>query len=110
MSLPVTIVILTKNEQHDLPACLASIMPYTDDCIVLDSGSDDGTVEIARAAAVPVYVNPFSGFGDQRNWAIDRIPHRYDWALHLDADERITPAFAAELKSLLASNPTEAGF
>lgn len=110
MTLPVTVVILTKNEQCDLPDCIASVVPYSDDCIVLDSGSDDDTVAIARAAGVPVYVNAFSGFGDQRNWAIDHLPHRYDWVLHLDADERMTPAFAAELQEILRGNPSEAGF
>lgn len=110
MSLPVTVVVLTKNEQQDLPGCLASVAIYTDDCIVLDSGSNDATVAIARAADIPVYVNPFSGFGDQRNWAIDQIPHRYDWVLHLDADERMTPAFASELSAILAKDPPEAGF
>lgn len=110
MKLPVTVVVLTKNEERGLPACLASITPHTDDCIILDSGSDDGTVAVARAAGVCVYANRFSGFGDQRNWAIDHIPHRYNWVLHLDADERMTPAFAAEISTILANDPQEAGF
>lgn len=110
MILPVTVVVLTQNEQQDLPDCIASVTPYTDDCIVLDSGSNDDTVAIARAEGIPVYINSFSGFGDQRNWAIDQIPHRYDWVLHLDADERMTPAFAAELQEILRRNPSESGF
>jgi glycosyltransferase involved in cell wall biosynthesis len=109
-ALPLTVVILTQDEEKNLPECLRSVIGRVDDIHVLDSGSTDGTVAVARGFGVPVHVHPFSGFGQQRNWAIDNIPHAHPWVLHLDADERMTPELYAELQSLLASHPVEAGF
>ena len=108
--MPVTVVVLTMNEEGSLPGCLASLDGVTDDVHVLDSGSTDGTVYVAREAGVPIHVNPFRGFGTQRNWAIDHIPHDHKWVFHLDADERFTPELADELRALLDSDPAEAGF
>jgi len=110
MKIPVTVVILTKNEANDLPGCITATLAFSDDVVVLDSGSTDGTADIARQAGVPVFENHFTGFGDQRNWAIDHIPHRYQWALHLDADERPTPAFVDELRAIVESSSRNAGF
>ena len=107
---PFTTVVLTHNEERSLPRCLASLSGVCDDVHVLDSGSTDGTAAVARAAGAAVHVNAFTGFGDQRNWAIDHVPHRYPWALHLDADERLTPELADELRAVLAADPAEAGF
>lgn len=110
MKVPVSIVVLTKNEEQDLPGCLEAAFRVTDDVLVLDSGSADRTREIAEAAGASFYEHHFSGFGDQRNWAIDHLPHRYPWVLHLDADERVTEAFESEVRTLLAAEPGEAGF
>lgn len=110
MSLPVSFVILTKNEAINLDACLDSIQQLSDDIHVLDSGSTDETVDIARRRDVKVHYNRFEGFGAQRNWAIDNIAVRYSWVFHLDADEHFTPELATELRALLESNPSEAGF
>lgn len=106
----VTIVVLTQDEESNLPSCLRSVLAISDDCHVLDSGSSDRTIEIARAMGATVHFNPFTGFGDQRNWAIDHIPHRYDWVLHLDADERLTDEFVIELAEIIRSMPDTAGF
>src|SRR5262249_38851896 len=92
---PITLVVLTKDEEHNIAGCLASTAAF-DDVHVLDSGSTDRTSEIAEAAGAKVWHNPFRGFGQQRNWAADHIPARYDWHLHLDADERLTPELVAE--------------
>ena len=105
-----TAVVLTYNEERSLPHCLASLEGVCDDVHVLDSGSADGTLAAAEAGGAAVHSNPFTGFGDQRNWAIDNVPHRHPWVLHLDADERLTPALAAELRRTLAADPAEAGF
>ncbi len=106
MTLPLTVVILAKNEAQDILPCLESLQPISDDIHVVDSGSLDQTVSIATAFGAHCHHHPFTGFGDQRNWAIDHIVHRYDWVLHLDADERATPEFAKELGEIL-SRPTE---
>ncbi|MFA6961786.1 MAG: glycosyltransferase family 2 protein [Opitutaceae bacterium] len=90
-----SIVILTLNEEQNLPFCLASTVGC-DDVVVLDSGSTDRTVEIARAAGARVFVNPFKNFADQRNHADAVIPFLHDWVFHLDADETLTPELVAE--------------
>ncbi len=106
---PVTVVILTLNEERNLPACLDSLIGF-DDIHVLDCGSSDRTTAIAAERGVPVHLNPFHGFGQQRNWAIDNIPTKHGWQLHLDADERMSPELAAELASVVAADSPHGGF
>lgn len=106
---PVSVLILTLNEEVNIADCLASCA-WSDDVHVLDSGSEDRTVEIARSLGAQVHVHPFESFGKQRNWAIDNIPLKYDWVFHLDADERFTPALVAEIDRLLSSGPSDPGF
>jgi acetyltransferase-like isoleucine patch superfamily enzyme/glycosyltransferase involved in cell wall biosynthesis len=108
-TVPVSVVILTLNEETNIPGCLASCA-WSDDVHVLDAGSTDGTVEIARAANVSVHTHPFKSFGEQRNWAIDNIPHKHEWVFHLDADERFTPELVEEISRILARDPVEACF
>ena len=108
--LPLSFVILTFNEERDLPRCLESLRDVSDDVAVLDSGSTDNTVAIAESYGCRVYNHAFTGFGDQRNWAIDNIPGRYEWTFHLDADERITPALCQEIGTVLEQTQSEAGF
>jgi glycosyltransferase involved in cell wall biosynthesis len=97
------------DEAVNIAACLRSCVSC-DDVHVVDSGSDDATRDIASAMGATVHRHPFESFGRQRNWAIDRITLRHDWVLHLDADERLTPALDAELRSIAASGPSEAGY
>jgi hypothetical protein len=66
---------------------------------------------VAAGRGVGVHLNaPFTGFGTQRNWAIDHVPAKYDWHLHLDADERMTPALTAELAAVVAADPPHGGY
>jgi hypothetical protein len=97
-----SVVILTLNEERDLPLCLASVKDC-DDVVILDSGSTDRTVEIARAAGARVFANPFRNFGDQRNFAQRKIPFRHPWVMHLDADEQMTPELIGEANQATAS-------
>lgn len=106
---PVSVVILTLNEEVNIAECLASCA-WCDDVHVLDSGSMDRTVEIARGLGATVHHHPFESFGAQRNWAIDHIPMKHDWVFHLDADERFTPDLVAEMDRLLSREPRDAGF
>jgi glycosyltransferase involved in cell wall biosynthesis len=94
--LPISVVILTFNEEANIRDCIASCA-WCDDVHVLDSGSSDRTGEIARAMGATVHLNKFKSFGDQRNWAIDNIPCKHPWHFHLDADERFTPTLLEEM-------------
>ncbi len=90
-----SVVILTLNEERDLPRCLESIAGC-DDIVVLDSGSTDGTAALAAAAGARVFTRPFDNFAAQRNYAHRTVPFRHPWVFHLDADERMTPELFAE--------------
>jgi glycosyltransferase involved in cell wall biosynthesis len=105
----VSIVVLTMNEDINIRECLASCA-WSDDVHVLDSGSTDNTISLSREWGAKTHFNPFKSFGEQRNWAIDNIPLKYDWVFHLDADERFTPALVRAIKSLVESGPPDAGY
>ena len=76
-------------------ATLASAAEVSDDIHVVDSGSTDGTLAIIAEHGAQLVSHPFEDYGKQRNWAIDNLPLKYDWQLHLDADERLTPELTA---------------
>ncbi|MCU7547504.1 glycosyltransferase family 2 protein [Chitinophagaceae bacterium LB-8] len=92
----ISVIILTKNEAINLPACLQSVA-WSDDVHVLDSGSTDETIEIAYNHGVSVSSNPFESFAKQRNYALDHLPVRYEWILFLDADEIVNEQFRIAL-------------
>ena len=100
-----SVVILTLNEERNLPVTLASVR-HCDDIVILDSGSTDRTGEIARSAGARVFVNRFENFGQQRNFAQTAIAFRHDWVFHLDADERFTPELFAECEQIASRNPS----
>lgn len=93
-----SVVILTLNEERDLPACLASVVA-SDDIVVLDSGSTDRTIEIAHAAGARTFTRKFDNFAGQRNYAQEQIRFRHPWVFHLDADERFTPELVGECRA-----------
>jgi glycosyltransferase involved in cell wall biosynthesis len=101
----ISILILTKNEERDLPACLESVS-WSDDIHVLDSGSTDHTVDIARRCGARVIVRDYPGSakafgGDEaahRNWSLKNTAFKYPWVLLVDADERVTPQLRDSLK------------
>lgn len=95
-------VILTLNEEANLPSCLASLAGC-DDIVVLDSGSTDRTADLARQAGARVAVNAFRDFAQQRNHAHEAITFRHEWVFHLDADETMTPELHAECAAFAAS-------
>ncbi|MBC7368876.1 MAG: glycosyltransferase family 2 protein [Undibacterium sp.] len=92
-----SVLILTLNEERDLPRCLASVGDC-DDIVVLDSGSTDATADLARAAGARVVTRPFDNFAGQRNHAQHSLAFRHPWVFHLDADEQLTPELIAECK------------
>lgn len=102
----VSACLIVRDERVHLPRALASVA-FCDEIVVVDSGSTDGTQQLARDAGARVVENPWPGFGAQRNLAIDHATG--DWILEVDADETITPELAAELLAFLRTpGPREA--
>ena len=107
----ISVLILTKNEEQDLPGCLESVR-WSDNVWVYDSGSSDGTAKIAAGAGAHFIERPRNGnreaFGgneaEHKNWALANIPFEHGWLLHLDADERATPQLAASIQQAV-ENP-----
>jgi glycosyltransferase involved in cell wall biosynthesis len=92
----ISVLILTRNEEQDLPGCLQSVA-WADDVHVLDSHSSDRTCEIASAAGAKVTQRVFDDWSSHQNWALANLPFRYPWVFYLDADERVSPELAARL-------------
>ena len=98
--LDVTVVILTKNEAQNLPDCVRSLADFAKRVVVVDSGSTDETVKVARSMGADVYEHPFENYACQFNWALDHAQITTKWSMRLDADERLTPALCRELEAL----------
>jgi glycosyltransferase involved in cell wall biosynthesis len=94
----VTAAIITLDEERMLPALLASLA-WTDEIVLVDGGSRDRTVELARAAGCRVIEHPFDNYARQRNRALELA--RGDWILSIDADERPTPRLVDEIRATL---------
>lgn len=106
MSCGISVIILTKNEQQDLPGCLET-MGWSDDVHVYDSMSTDATVEIAKRYGAKVTQRPFDNWSSHQNWGLDNIPFKHQWVYYSDADERVTPELAKAMQ-LAVQNPGEA--
>ena len=101
-----TVLIPCKNERRNILACLESVRPIADEILVADSGSTDGTLEMLReAGGCRIIQRDYVNSADFKNWAIPQAKH--EWVLVVDADERVTPALAAEIKALLISEPRQ---
>jgi glycosyltransferase involved in cell wall biosynthesis len=104
---PLTVTVITRNEATHLPAALESVR-WADEIVVVDSESTDDTVAIARRYTDRVIVRSWPGYVAQKNFAAAEA--RHDWILSLDADERVSPELAAELRQLMAGAPSAAGY
>lgn len=97
----ISAIILTKNEEERIGACLKSVKFLTDDVIVVDSESNDKTVEIARKLGARVFTRAFDNYVNQKNWAAEKASG--DWLLYVDADERVLQPLSEEIKTLVNS-------
>jgi glycosyltransferase involved in cell wall biosynthesis len=97
-----SVTIITLNEAEHIGAAIDSVT-WADEVIVVDSGSTDGTLDIARAKGVTVLTRAWSGYVDQKNFAAQQASN--DWIFSLDADERVPPALTAEIRGALAKDP-----
>ena len=103
-----SVTIITKNEEDRITDCLSSVAGIADEIIVLDSGSDDKTVEICKRYTDKVFETDWPGFGIQKQRVLDKASG--DWVLAIDADERLTPQLADEIRTVLDNNPEEVAF
>lgn len=109
MILPLTVVILTYNEEANLPQALRSVCGWAQQVIVLDSLSTDRTVEIARESGCEIFQNRFVDYAKQRNHAL-ALPIRNEWVFFLDADEWLEEELKQEIRTVITGNPPENGF
>ncbi len=98
----VTAIIITKNEEKNIVDCIKSISSFASRILVIDSGSDDNTQELAKSYGAEVYYHKFETHAKQRNWAIDNLNISTKWTLRIDADERFTPELCKELEEQMA--------
>ncbi|MCI0335525.1 MAG: FkbM family methyltransferase [Planctomycetes bacterium] len=101
MSNRLTVIIPCKDEREHIRACILSAQQVADEVLVADSGSTDGTLETAREFGCRIIEREYRTSGDFKNWAIPQAAH--EWVLILDADERVTPALADEIRAVLAA-------
>lgn len=104
-----SVLILTKNEQQDLPGCLASVS-WCDDIHVFDSYSDDKTLEIAERAGAIITQRKFDNWSAHQNWGLANIQFKYDWVLYIDADERVSDSLREAIFKSNLSESKEVAF
>jgi glycosyltransferase involved in cell wall biosynthesis len=110
MNAAFSVLILTLNEEVNLPHALKSAAPYTDDIVILDSLSRDDTVHIARESGARVFSREFDNYAAQRNAGL-ALDYRHDWVLMLDADEMVTPELVDEIiRAISAADDTYSMF
>ncbi len=105
----ISVLIPVHNEAANLPACLDSVR-WADEIVVVDSGSNDGTAELAKSKGASVVDFLWNGkFPKKKNWALENVSWKNEWTLILDADERITTDLAAEIQAEM-KNPRADGY
>lgn len=105
--LPLSVVIITYNEEHNIKRCLESVKGLGDEILVVDSGSLDGTQEICRSMGAIVIEQDFLGYIEQKNFATSKAKN--DWILSLDADEALTPELRATIE-VIFPDPAADGY
>ncbi len=101
----ITAVVLTQDEEIHLQRAIDSLAALGTDILIVDSGSKDRTVQIARMNGARVLSNPWINYATQFNWALEQLPEDTEWILRLDADEVVTESLSAEIEENLASLP-----
>ncbi|MEZ6124017.1 MAG: glycosyltransferase family 2 protein [Planctomycetaceae bacterium] len=104
---PVSVYIISKNEESRIGAAIRSVIGWADDVVVVDSGSTDQTTTIAAALGARVLHRDWTGYGPQKRFAEDQCRHR--WVLNLDADEEVSPELAEEIMAAVAAAPADQG-
>ena len=98
-----SVIVITKNEESNIRECLTSVC-WAEEIVLVDGGSEDQTVELARSLGAKVFERPWDGYGAAKNYALSHCTG--EWILWLDADERVTEELANEISQRLRSNDT----
>jgi glycosyltransferase involved in cell wall biosynthesis len=106
----ITVIMLTLNEEYHLPGAIENVKGWAEEIFIVDSCSTDSTVDIALAHGVNIVQRPFTNFGDQWNFALDKLPIKTPWTLKLDPDERLSPELKEEICKLVAGSPECCGY
>lgn len=110
MTIPVSVIVMTRNEAPNLAGCLQSVSRF-DEVFVVDSRSDDTTTAIAQRFGARVVEFDWNGhYPKKKQWSLDNLPLSNDWVLILDADERLTPELSFEINLLMTSPPPCAAY
>lgn len=104
--LPISVIVLTYNEEQNIKQCLDSIHQWADELFIVDSGSTDQTVQIAQQYTDSIIEHPFENYSKQRNWAQHNLPISNEWVFHIDADERVTTPLVTQLRDFFSA-PTQ---
>lgn len=107
MKLPISLIVITLNEERNIERCIRSV-PFASDVVVVDSGSQDRTCEIASSLGARVLEKAWMGFGPQKKFATEQA--RHDWILSLDADEVLSPELAKEIQDRFSTFDPKTGF
>jgi glycosyltransferase involved in cell wall biosynthesis len=105
--LPISVIVLTYNEEANIGPCLDTIVDWAHEVFVVDSDSTDRTVEIATKYNAKIFQHPFETYSRKRNWAQANLPIANEWVCHIDADERVSPAMVAELRKCFGDKPMD---
>jgi Glycosyltransferases involved in cell wall biogenesis len=109
-AIPVSVVVMTRNEATNLPLCLPLLERFGERFVV-DSASTDGTSAIAQAFGAIVVPFLWNGlYPKKKQWCLDTLPFRFEWVLFIDADERVSPELVDEIARLMADGPRHAGY
>ena len=103
----ITVIILTKNEEKNIEKCICSAKLIADRILVIDSGSEDNTVRLAKRYGAEVFYHEWQGHAVQFNWALDNCKIDTEWVFRLDADEIITEKLANEIRGELKSEKSK---
>lgn len=102
-----TAIIMTKNEEKNIADCLQSMKNFAKRCVVIDCGSTDNTVALAKENGADVYFHEFEYYAKQFNWGIDNCDITTEWIIRLDADERFPEKLCEEIEDIIAKNKDE---
>ncbi len=103
----ISVIILTFNEEKHIARCIKSLSTFTDKIFIVDSGSTDNTVEIAKQLGAEVAVNQWVNYATQFNFGIENNPYKTKWLMRMDSDEYVLPELSYEINEKLSSIPEE---